>query len=278
MAKDRPDCPDARADPARRFETPMQVARDPHLDRRVKRAILEHWERDARELAVAEEEGMGGTRPNLLGEVRRALRELGDDDDAALDQAGTATKHGGGPPRSRTEARDWPARAVMAVDPAVVHVDDTLTEARARLRDAPVPVLVVLDGDEVVGVLTARAVASGPRGTDAVRDRLMTEIAFCRDGDALARAGDVMEREGTDFLLVLDSRDRLAGILSRSALASVPRHSAGPGDEPAQAGRRVSVSAGRATGGAPGRPRGYSIAPALRAPTRADRDAGSPSD
>ena len=60
-------------DPGASFHRPEDVAGDPRLSRRQKIEILCHWAYDATELAVAEEEGMGGGESNNLQAVLNAL-------------------------------------------------------------------------------------------------------------------------------------------------------------------------------------------------------------
>src|SRR4026208_2192138 len=51
---------EAKANPSRFYRRPSEVVRDRRLKRDEKLAILEAWELEARELAVAAEENMGG--------------------------------------------------------------------------------------------------------------------------------------------------------------------------------------------------------------------------
>jgi hypothetical protein len=62
------------------------------LSRRQKLDLLEQWERDARALAVADEEGMVGGNESMLRRVRRAIAALGGDE--IDEKAGATTKHG----------------------------------------------------------------------------------------------------------------------------------------------------------------------------------------
>lgn len=57
---DRTDLARALLDPASFFNTPEDVVRSPEFSRAQKIEILGRWAYDARELSVAEEEGMGG--------------------------------------------------------------------------------------------------------------------------------------------------------------------------------------------------------------------------
>jgi len=81
----------ALADPAGTFGEPdaSLAAKPPRAD---KVKLLEQWERDARELLVADAEGMPATPENeaaLLQRIRRALLELG-----AAESTGQTTTHG----------------------------------------------------------------------------------------------------------------------------------------------------------------------------------------
>ena len=77
-------------DPAAVFSTPRDVLDRPDLTRDERLAILRQWERDARGLSVAEEEGMGGGEESLLSRVRLAIARLGEVESAG----GSGTKHG----------------------------------------------------------------------------------------------------------------------------------------------------------------------------------------
>ena len=64
------------AKPAAHFPAPADVAGDARLSPRQKRAALATWEQDARQLAVATEEGMSGGEPARLDEVKVAQADL----------------------------------------------------------------------------------------------------------------------------------------------------------------------------------------------------------
>ena len=80
----------ALRDPAACFASPQQVLTTP-LSAAQKRELLLQWERDARALQVAEEEGMGGGEEAMLARVQEALKQLGI---SAAPTASTGTKHG----------------------------------------------------------------------------------------------------------------------------------------------------------------------------------------
>jgi len=59
------------------FETPAQIVADPELSKVEKVGMLESMEQDARQLATASAEGMGGGEPTNLHEVLGAKEALG---------------------------------------------------------------------------------------------------------------------------------------------------------------------------------------------------------
>ena len=82
----------ALLDPGLVFKKPSEVLAEKDLSREQKINILQKWEYDARELQVAEEEGMGGPQPVSLDDVLRALRSLGAPADT---ERSAPTKQGG---------------------------------------------------------------------------------------------------------------------------------------------------------------------------------------
>lgn len=65
-------------DPASAYENPLQVVEDASLDRADKIRVLHRWEYDARQLGVAESEGMSkGSATATLDDVLKALETLG---------------------------------------------------------------------------------------------------------------------------------------------------------------------------------------------------------
>jgi hypothetical protein len=66
----------ALLDPTAVFDEPEQVLQRDDLSREQQAAILRRWVYDARELEVAEDEGMRDGEPDLLHRVLRALDEL----------------------------------------------------------------------------------------------------------------------------------------------------------------------------------------------------------
>jgi len=87
------DIDKALLDPAGVFTEPNEIVQMPGLTRSLKLRILEQWEREARALAVAEEEGMTGGEESMLGRVRRAIVALGGEEKSD-DRPTPTTKHG----------------------------------------------------------------------------------------------------------------------------------------------------------------------------------------
>ena len=72
-----PDIRQALLDPGSVFDSPEAVLHASTLTQSQKIEILRPWAYDARELAVAEEEGMILDQPSLLHRVLLALEQLG---------------------------------------------------------------------------------------------------------------------------------------------------------------------------------------------------------
>ena len=66
----------ALIDPTASFRSPDEVVRNTQLSRAEKIEILCHWAYDTAELAVAEEEGMGGGEPADMSAVLKALNQI----------------------------------------------------------------------------------------------------------------------------------------------------------------------------------------------------------
>jgi hypothetical protein len=66
----------AVVDPAAVFASPEEVLARADLSPAQKLHLLRRWRDDARELSVAEAEGMGGGEPSLLERVSAALATL----------------------------------------------------------------------------------------------------------------------------------------------------------------------------------------------------------
>lgn len=73
-----------RRDPWKVFRSPKEVVSHQGLTSDDKKQILETWAEDAKQLAVAEGEGMSGGEPNRLSDVSEAKRRM-----AKLDQGRT---------------------------------------------------------------------------------------------------------------------------------------------------------------------------------------------
>jgi CBS domain-containing protein len=116
-------------------------------------------------------------------------------------------------------------KQVMCRDPAVVHVDQPLVEAARRMRGGDVGALFVVDGDELVGMVTdrdlvLRGVATGrdPLAV-AVIDVMTRHVVFCEEHCSLEEAGRLMARQQIRRLAVVDGDRELVGVLSLGDLA-----------------------------------------------------------
>ena len=215
MTKDSARVRAALLDPASVFGSPEEVERDGTLSKEEKLAILGSWEEDAHELAVAEDESMGGGEPSRLAEVAAARARL----TGAAEPAAPAPRKAAAKPESgRTRVRRF-ARPVREI----IHADQEMDEAALRLSLQEHPVLPVADGDEIVGVLArselARAAQEQNRDVRiTARVMMTTNLAFCYLDDDVTTARALMDRHGCNHLMVVDRSRALVGTLERDDL------------------------------------------------------------
>lgn len=223
MTKDSARVRAALLDPASVFGSPEEVERDGTLSQEEKLAILGSWEEDAHELAVAEDESMGGGEPSRLEEVVAARARLM----GAADPASAAQKKGGassGPANMRVRRFARPVREI-------IHADHEMDEAALRLSLQEHPVLPVADGDEIVGVLArselARAAEEQNRDVRiTARVMMTTDLAFCYLDDDVTTARALMDKHGCNHLMVVDRDQVLVGTLERDDLPAASARNA----------------------------------------------------
>ena len=76
-ADDEIDLEKARLDPALVFTSPARLCESPKLSKEEKIELLQRWADDARELEIAEDEGMAGGESSLLNQILDSLESLG---------------------------------------------------------------------------------------------------------------------------------------------------------------------------------------------------------
>ena len=116
-------------------------------------------------------------------------------------------------------------RDVMIRNVECAHLHEPIQIAAERMRERDVNALPVLDGDEMVGMITAkdivhRAVSLGhdPREVK-VHEVLTRNVVTCRQDHTLNEAAAIMEGAHVRYLPVLDDDVALVGMLSLEDLA-----------------------------------------------------------
>jgi CBS domain-containing protein len=122
-------------------------------------------------------------------------------------------------------------KEIMTRNIEVVHPNDSLQTAARKMRDRDVGVLPVLDGDQLVGMLsdrdiTLRAVAEGANPKAILGRELMTSpVISCFDDQDVKEAARIMEENQIRRVAVLDRKnEQLVGIVSLSDLAKTQDH------------------------------------------------------
>lgn len=117
---------------------------------------------------------------------------------------------------------------VMTSDVQTVSADQTAREAASFMLRAEAGSIPVCEGDRVIGIITdrdiaVRGVAEG-RGPDTPVRELMSDGIICaRDDEDVADVAHRMSEQQVRRLPVLDSEDRLCGIVSLGDLARETR-------------------------------------------------------
>jgi CBS domain-containing protein len=166
---------------------------------------------------------------------------------------------------SERKSRSTNAGDVMVRTDEMVHVDHDPHEAYVRMTQADVPCLPVVDGDEIVGIVSRSDLPSTEASTDdqppgRMSDLMSSKIAFAFESDDLETAQGIMDDAEMDAILVLDSDRYVVGVLLRRTLA----RGASEQSNNVEAEDRQVESASRATGGRPGAPSLHDIKPRVR--------------
>ena len=98
--------------------------------------------------------------------------------------------------------------------------DDSAEAALARMRDAGLDAVPVVNDRRVIGLLERDAALACERGGNwlgavPVASLMRRGVFVCRADDALGRALATMDRLEVDQLAVLDAAGRLVGVLGR---------------------------------------------------------------
>jgi CBS domain-containing protein len=109
-----------------------------------------------------------------------------------------------------------------------VQAEATLREAAEKMRSFGIGALPVMDGEQLVGMLTDRdiTVRSTAMGKDPNTARVreaMTHTVITCDADApITEAEHLMEEKAVRRLVVLDAYKKAVGLISLDDLATVP--------------------------------------------------------
>jgi CBS domain-containing protein len=117
-------------------------------------------------------------------------------------------------------------RDVMTCVIEKISPEATLEQAGKLMKTHNVGILPVVEGDDVVGVLTdrdivLRAVSERMRPEmTRVREIMTPKAIFCYQDEDIVEASRLMENNLIHRLIVLDSNEKLVGIVSLSDLAA----------------------------------------------------------
>jgi CBS domain-containing protein len=156
-------------------------------------------------------------------------------------------------------------RDIMLRTEETVHADHDSREAVTRMRQAGLPCLPVIDGDEIVGILSFQDIPTSDASDNhwpaqRITDLMSAKISFAFETDGIQTAEDIMAQAATDEILVVDSDHHVSGVLSREMLT---RYDADRSATQVSENREAQ-SATRALGARPGAPGLHDIKPKVR--------------
>ena len=116
-------------------------------------------------------------------------------------------------------------REAMTTNPATVTRSDSLHRAANLMVEHDCGSIPVVDGDKVVGMITDRDIVirtvaeKQDPSTRSVGDVMSTGVTVVRDDESLSRAFELMSSKKVRRLPVVDSGDKLVGILAQADMA-----------------------------------------------------------
>ena len=117
-------------------------------------------------------------------------------------------------------------REIMTPEVESIPANTTIRNAAEKMASMNIGVLPVIEGDELIGIITdrdiaIRAVAEGLEpDTTAVRDVMTPHVECCHDDDDVEQAAELMEQRKIRRVLVVDDDDCLCGIVTLGDLAT----------------------------------------------------------
>lgn len=119
-------------------------------------------------------------------------------------------------------------KEIMTPNVEVVRPEDSLQNAARKMRDRDIGFLPVLEGDQLVGVVTdrdlvMRCIAEGMNSEAVLGRGIATSPAiYCYSDEDVEDAAQLMNRHRIRRLVILNRNDnRLAGVISLGDLAGV---------------------------------------------------------
>ncbi|MDP3447696.1 MAG: betaine/proline/choline family ABC transporter ATP-binding protein [Eubacteriales bacterium] len=111
---------------------------------------------------------------------------------------------------------------IMIPDPVTIESSRGLAEAQERMRKRRVDSLMVVDQNGVlVGIITIKDIQRNMAKGSRISDIVNSAPTFVLEGASVREAVYAMSQEGIGYLPVVDDKQRLKGLITRSSLVSV---------------------------------------------------------
>ncbi|SEL54147.1 CBS domain-containing protein [Nitrosovibrio tenuis] len=108
---------------------------------------------------------------------------------------------------------------VMHTNVETIGPEETIEEAAQQMRNGDFGVLPVVDGDNLIGIITdrdivVRAVAEGKGPDTPVEEAMSDEVVSVHEDASVEEAAQVMSDHQIRRLAVVDAENKLVGIVS----------------------------------------------------------------
>ncbi len=118
---------------------------------------------------------------------------------------------------------------IMSADMQMADSQDTVSDASKQMRDFDIGFLPVQENGKIVGAITDRDITircvaeDKDASSTPVSDVMTRKVLCCYDEDDVSDAARLMEQQQVRRLIVLDSDDRLCGVLSTGDMSQKTR-------------------------------------------------------
>ncbi len=118
--------------------------------------------------------------------------------------------------------REYKVKDIMDKDFVKVKPDDTIMDVAKKMKKAKASEAIVVDGKEVMGIVTLRDIvygmAAGKKLEDEVLEVMSSELIVGEEGESVMDALKKMRKYNIGRLPVIDKNNKLIGIITEKTI------------------------------------------------------------